>query len=43
MDGSLCRGLCVVLILFQGLIEAKPFDLKDFSCNYNLIYPTLFR
>ena len=30
MDGPLCRGLYAVLILFQSLVEAKPFYYK---CN----------
>ena len=29
MNGPLCRGLYAVLILFQRLVEAKFFDMKD--------------
>ena len=42
MDGSLCGGLYAVLILFD-MNRKKLFDMKDFNCNYNLIYSTSFR
>ena len=43
MDGSLCRGLYLFLVLFQGLIETKHFSCERFFyCNCNLIYPIFF-
>ena len=38
MDVPLCRGVYAVLILFQSLIEAKHFGMKDFNFNNILIY-----
>ena len=33
LEGPLCRGFYAILILFQGLVEAKLFDQEDCDCN----------
>ena len=43
MDGPLYRGLYEFRSCFKVSLKQNFIDMKDFNCNYNLIYPTFFR